>query len=91
MAKGRKQQKQGVHERVNSYYDFKHEDYNLISYVQGDKMYKNKNLGLEHFDEVLKMKFSECEKTKQMFLHCVGYRNGEPYLLILQEKNEKIN
>jgi hypothetical protein len=63
MVTRRKQQNKGVYERVNSYYDFKHQDYELISYVQGDKMYIEKSLTLEHFDQVLKMKFSECTKT----------------------------
>ena len=68
-----------THEKLTS------KTHNLVGYLQGDKLNKIKELSLADFDEVIKVKESENTIDKKIFTQAVGYRNGEPYFLILNK------
>jgi hypothetical protein len=58
----------------------------LVAYIQGENKDKPKELTLDCFDEIIHVKKSANAKNCKMFIHAMGYRNGEPYFLIIKEK-----
>lgn len=61
----------------------------LKGVVQGNLVVKKSHVTIHSFDTVTVIEPSECEKTKVIFYHAIGFLNNKRYFLILKKNNEK--
>lgn len=66
-------------------------EYEIVKYVNGDKICTHKGLNYAHFDQISYIDNSQNDINKNPFLHAMGYRIKEKRytVLILQKKVTK--
>jgi hypothetical protein len=60
-------------------------DYHLYGYLQGERCDKLNTLSINHFDSIELIHESENAKTKEKFIHGIGYRENQKTILIFKK------